>query len=359
MTIFNNSKSKKVNKMPTYKHTKVKTVYTNGVCSKFYDLFWRSIRLFTFRKTYHRTSFIKKCISEIKCDNYDYVLVEGNFTQVLQIKKNLVNNIILHLHTDILNEDTPLAKEIINACDKILVVSNYLEKQIINIDGKNREKIYIFKNAIDTCKFNKKLYSEFRSNYRKEIDVNENEVLIMYCGRLSKEKGVKELLLAFEEVSHLNCKLMVVGSSWFNSSKKNKYVRELEQIAKKFENKVIFTGYIPHEKLPKYYAVADIVAFPSTGNEAAGLVAIESLSSGIPIVTTDLGGIPEYVSKKSSEIINYDKDFVDNLRKSLIKLISDKNHYKSKQIYARESVLGYNLEDYYSNFIKILKGVNL
>lgn len=356
LTIFNRTSKNDLGVGWIYKNTKVQQLYSSGIFSNGYNLFWRSLRVLSLRQTYHRTDFIRKCIREIKKENYDFVLIEGNYTQVLQIKKQVKCKIILHLHTDILNINTPLAKEITNACEKILVISDFLKRRIIEIDKENESKTYVFKNAIDVNRFDRKQYLDYRELFRKEIEVKSDCKLVMYCGRLSKEKGVRELLVAFEKISNLNCKLLIVGSSWFSSNKKNDYIIELEKIAKRFESKVLFTGYIAYDDLPKYYAAADIVVFPSIGNEAAGLVVIEALASGIPVVCSDLGGIPEYATSKACEIVTYDDNFVGNLGNALEKLINNKEYYNNKQKNARESVLEYNVEDYYENFKRIITG---
>ena len=83
-------------------------------------------------------------------------------------------------------------------------------------------------------------------------------------------------------------------------------------------DKVIFTGYIPHEELPKYYALADLVVLPSTCEEAAGLTVIEAMMMQRPVITTTMGGIPEYTNPECAVLLENDEYFVmgDNCNNS-------------------------------------------
>ena len=345
-----------INEEVSDKYKNCEIVYINGDAffAFIYELFWRILRKISSGRICAYSFFIRECIKSIKTERFDCILVEGNCNQILQIRRFTKCKVVFHLHTDILNIDTILNKKITAACDKIIVISEFLRNRIVEIDGKNKSKTYVLKNAIDINKFDRNLHLDFRKQFREAHGLNKGDVLIMYCGRLSKEKGVKELLLAFENITNLNCKLLIIGSSWFSSNTKNEYVCELEAIASKLKGRILFTGYITQDDLPQYYASADISVCPSICNEAAGLVIIEALASSIPVVTSNKGGIPEYASRESCEIVECDEHFVEHLSETLERIIIDETHYLKKQKQARQSVLEYNIENYYESFKKII-----
>ena len=74
------------------------------------------------------------------------------------------------------------------------------------------------------------------------------------------------------------------------------------------ENQVIHVGYINNDELYKYYQIADMQAVPSMWEEAAGLVAIEGMASGLPLVVTRSGGMVEYVDEKCALTVDKEKN---------------------------------------------------
>ncbi len=84
------------------------------------------------------------------------------------------------------------------------------------------------------------------------------------------------------------------------------------------------------KKFRNIIILADVGVFPSICNEAAGLVVIEALASGIPVITTNMGGIPEYADTRSCNILACDSSLVENLRDSMIKMIDNEEYYNRK-----------------------------
>jgi 1,2-diacylglycerol 3-alpha-glucosyltransferase len=111
------------------------------------------------------------------------------------------------------------------------------------------------------------------------------EELLLYVGRLSKEKGVTLLLRAFARVhsQRKQTRLLLVG--------RGPYRDELQQEVRKLAlgSNVVFIGAVPHEQVRDYYAAADLFVFSST-TETQGLVLIESMAAGVPVVAVDAPG---------------------------------------------------------------------
>jgi glycogen(starch) synthase len=113
--------------------------------------------------------------------------------------------------------------------------------------------------------------------------------IVMFVGRLVVEKGVDTLVEAMPEVltEHPHAKLVVAGGgdhSSFAARATELGVRE----------RVVFTGFLPEADLPKLYAVSDVAVFPSH-YEPFGIVALEAMAAGVPVVTSDAGGFREVV----------------------------------------------------------------
>ena len=164
-------------------------------------------------------------------------------------------------------------------------------------------------------------------------------------------------MISLKNVKSDTYKLLVVGSFFFGTEVKNKFEEELEESILELKDKVKFTGFIPYEDIYKIYYIADVAILPSIWDDPAPLTVIESLSCGLPIITTNSGGIPEYVNEKCALIYNRDENLIENLSKGIDELI---NNNKLRIKMGKESLKAskaLTLDNYYLNFMKLL-GVN-
>jgi 1,2-diacylglycerol 3-alpha-glucosyltransferase len=124
---------------------------------------------------------------------------------------------------------------------------------------------------------------------RDKWGLNGHDV-ILHVGRVAPEKNLTTLLHAFRRVRKVNghAKLLVVGSGPY-MERCYETVRNLH-----LSGEVIFTGFVPDEDLPKYYAAADAFAIASKF-ETQGVVILEALASGLPVAGAKFRAIPEFV----------------------------------------------------------------
>ena len=186
---------------------------------------------------------------------------------------------------------------------------------------------------------------------RKKYGINKNDVIIMFTGRLSREKGVDYLIKAFKEIKRDNIKLMIVGSTWFGSENATEFSTELVDLAKEIKEKVIFTGYIEPNSINKIYKLSDICVVPSIWEEPAGLVVIEAMAAGKALLLTNSGGISEYADSNCSIVVDKEKSLETNLKTKLELLIDDVELRNSLGKKGKE----FNIENYYKNFSQILR----
>ena len=121
---------------------------------------------------------------------------------------------------------------------------------------------------------------------RKQYEIKENGI-ILFVGALDRAhyfKGIEYLLKSFAKVKN-DPKLMIVG----DGDLKDQYVELSKQLG--IKNRTIFTGNVLNEKLPQYYAASDLVVLPSTIIESFGIVLIEAMSCGIPVIASNIPGV--------------------------------------------------------------------
>lgn len=294
----------------------------------------------------------------LKKYNYDKVLIEGDSSLVLPIEKIVgKEKVILHIHHDPrLTNHLEFRTELLH-CNRILAVSNYVKEGLYQCINDKSYPIKTLLNCTNTKNFNKKLYRNQSKSIKLNYRINNEDIVIMFTGRLVPQKGVKELLYAFKDLTKLydNIKLLIVGNAGFGNSIETDYDRELIKIASEIQDKVVFTGFIHNNDLPIIHSICDIAIVPSIYEEPAGLVVIEALASGLPLIVTDSGGIPEYVSDKCAIIIKRENDIVNALKESLIMLIDNQELRERMSRSALTHSQQFTEEKFYQEFVRLLK----
>ncbi len=95
-----------------------------------------------------------------------------------------------------------------------------------------------------------------------------------------------------------------MGSPFFGRTQQSPFLHKLEQQAHALGDRVRFTGYVPNDRLPEYYRLADLVCVPTLVEEAAGLVAMEAMGCGRPVLATRSGGMPEYLEGSQAVLVD-------------------------------------------------------
>ena len=252
---------------------------------------------------------------------------------------------VLHLH------HTGTSNEIIDhTFSKVVGVSNYVINKFKN--SSSIKNYYLLKNCINLDDFKKVASSKELNEIRNKYHIKKDDFVIIYCGRLIKEKGVLELIKAFNKVNNNHMKLLIIGSKNFYYGETDTYV---DALYKEANDNIIFTGYINTHELYKYYQLAKIMVIPSIWEEAAGLVCIEAMISKLPIITTGSGGILEYVSDKSLIVSNQKSKMIDELSEAILKLYQEKDKLESIGASNYQEALKYSSATYYQELVKLIR----
>jgi len=332
-----------------YKHTKFIWLKSSNIGLKIKNRLLRHIIL-PIKKEPFYNYWQYKIINVINKYDFDKVILESNadFVNILGRK---IGKERLFCHMHILPK---MELGTFDECARVLSVSNYIRQEIITYSGKPSKDVVVLKNSINEDNF--KINKPSRIKAREELGLSEHSVAICYVGRLVELKGVKQLLQAFLRLNNSNARLFIIGSlgGHFKDDRKvSPFVNELLNLAKDRDD-ITFTDFIDNIKLSHILAAMDIAVMPSFYKEAASVSNVEYQALGLPLITTNSGGIPEYVSKNAI-IIEPDDKFVDNLAKQLEILLKDKNKREEYGKAGLDNALQYTKANYYNAFISSIE----
>jgi len=206
--------------------------------------------------------------------------------------------------------------------DLLYVNSEYYRRCWID-RGIAPEKIKILPRGLDT-----ELYhpSKRENQLRKTFGVKDGEVILLYVGRISKEKDLDILAAAYHQLKRqkLGIKLVLVGDG--------PYLKAL----KKAVPTAYFTGYLTEDNLAAAFASADVFAFPST-TDTFGNVVLEAMASGLPCVVSDTGGPRELVQEGETGFVTRSLD-IENFTAAIQRLVEEPSLRSAMSRKARESV---------------------
>jgi glycosyltransferase involved in cell wall biosynthesis len=188
----------------------------------------------------------------------------------------------------------------LNNSGKVISVSKALRNKMIEI-GVEPGKIKVIYNGVDSGIF--KPLDKIKT--RKALGIDINKKLILFVGNLKPVKGLKYLIKAFAGTAtdiSKNINLIIIGQGELK--------KELEDETKKYgiQNCVYFLGGKMHYEISKWMNACDLLCLPSL-NEGVPNVILEALACGMPVVASNVGGIPEVITSKDYGMLVKPKDY--------------------------------------------------
>ncbi len=168
----------------------------------------------------------------------------------------------------------------------LIITSNPDERgHLMRLFGVDSHRIAVLPCGIDTEMF-KPLD---RDKARKELSIQTKDKVLIFVGRLEPLKGIDTILMAIADVGDKsNLKFLVVGGNPDTDAEASRLMGIAKML--KIDGHVTFTGSIAHEKLATYYSAADVCLVPSY-YESFGLVAVEAMACGTPVIASMVGGL--------------------------------------------------------------------
>jgi len=187
-------------------------------------------------------------------------------------------------------------------------------------------------------------------------ELNDNLANILFVGRKDERKGLRYLAMAFAALRRrrADLRLLLVGPG----KPDRECAALLDGIAAEHPGSLLVTGAVSDEDLPRYYASADVFCSPATGGESFGIVLLEAMAAGAPVVASDIDGYRDVVDHEKNGLLVGARD-VDAIVNAIARVADDRELAAHLSEGGRRTALGYRwervgseVEDYYRQCIE-------
>ena len=211
-----------------------------------------------------------------------------------------------------------IERMVMRRCHHVIVLSEFMKREVMATHGISSRHITVVPGAADLATF---YPAQDRSEVRRELKLPEGHTLLFTVRNLVPRMGLEHLLEAMtmlgEEQRNL---LLLIGGEGPLRPRLEELIR-----SKGLQDSVELLGFVPEEQLAKYYQASDLVVMPTLQLEGFGLVTVEALACGTPVMGTPVGAIPEVLSTVDPMLVTEGTDGVSlaHTLRSLLKRFRD------------------------------------
>jgi len=183
-----------------------------------------------------------------------------------------------------------IEKRVLNNSDRIIVLSEFSKDRLCQFHGITDKTIAIVPGSVDLKKF---YPAHDKMEIRKRLKIPGKKMILFTVRNLVPRMGLENLIVAIKEVLKVAPEIYLVLGG--DGPLKKDLIALTKQLG--VEDFIRFVGFIPEEELPSYYRMADLFVLPTLKLEGFGLVTLEALASGVPVLGTPVGGTAEILGK--------------------------------------------------------------
>lgn len=212
---------------------------------------------------------------------------------------------------------------------RIIVASEFMKSEVHRIFDAPLDKVEVIYNGVNASKFEFDWTDEEKAEYRAKF-AKPDEKIILYVGRFVREKGIHLLLDAANVVlaEDPKAKFVIVGSG----GARERFQRFSDWAG--IGDRVQFTGFMSSRPLYQLYRCADVAVFPSL-YEPFGIVALEAMAAGAPVVASDSGGLKEVVLHDRTGTSQFSGN-AESLAWAILRVLNDPERARKLSEAARE-----------------------
>ena len=249
-------------------------------------------------------TYLKEVLKVTNGKTFDWIQVDNRPHYAAVIKRHFPKtpvSLFLHSLTFVKPPYASIRRcsKQLNKVDWIVANSSSLEQELTRLYPKQRNQLYKIYLGTDVARFSPKS-EKTRRRLRRKYRVSSNGFQILYVGRLIQRKGIPRLIRAVHKArkSIPGLKLLIAGGEQGRGFK-----AKLKRKANMLGVPTKFLGNIPHRKIHEVYGLANCFVCPSQKHEAFGLVNVEAMASGLPVIASNIGGIKEVIQHEINGIL--------------------------------------------------------
>ncbi|MDY7033015.1 MAG: glycosyltransferase family 4 protein [Thermodesulfobacteriota bacterium] len=189
-----------------------------------------------------------------------------------------------------------IEKYSLNKCSKIRTLSEYMKQELSDHHHIANEKVEVIPGGVDTTLFSP---SSRRAEIKNKLEIPVGKTMLLSVRNLVPRMGLENLIYAMADIVNVTEDIfLIIGGEGPLKGELKCLVEHLN-----IDRFVRFEGFIPDERLPLYYQGADLFILPTTMLEGFGLVTVESLSCGTPVLGTPVGGTKEILAALDDRLL--------------------------------------------------------
>ena len=233
-----------------------------------------------------------------------------------------------------------------NQCDNIIAPSTAIKKLLIKHEIK--VPISIIPSGINIDKFEKD--TGRRDEIRKKYQVKPDDTMLITACRLTKEKNLGFLVKSFVKIrqERNNVKFLIVGDGAVK--------KDLEKMAEELgvKGNIIFAGLVDRSEIVGLYQASDIFVFASK-TETQGLVAVEAMAAGNPVVAIKASGIEDIIRNSEDGFLTFESE--DEFSESVLKIVDDKNLREKMSARAKINSKRFSIEPWAEKVVELYESL--
>jgi glycosyltransferase involved in cell wall biosynthesis len=213
-------------------------------------------------------------------------------------------------HVEWLNDAT-IGKQNLKSADRIVTVSNATRRYVLSL-GADPVRTRVIHNGVDTDHF--KPSDTARAVVRRNLGIPRDAVVALTVRRLVYKNGIDTLLESAPTALKQNPKLVFLAVG--TGPDRDTVQTRIQQLG--ITDHFRLAGFVSDAELPAFYNAADMFVLPSKSGEGLPLVALEAMSSGLPVIATNVGGISEVMYEACGKLIPADEP--EEMAKAILEL---------------------------------------
>jgi D-inositol-3-phosphate glycosyltransferase len=226
-------------------------------------------------------------------------------------------------------------RQIVQQCHRIIAATEREKSELMRFYGAEPEKM-----SVVPCGVNMEVFQPVDKAYaRRQLGFADDEKIVLYVGRFAALKGIDRLLKAMTHLRHHNgLKLVIIGGDGHGAPEFKAFQRLSSELG--INDMISFVGRIEQGDLPPYYSAADLLAVPSY-HESFGLVALEALACGTPVVATEVGAMNSVICEgKTGSVVADSRPLA--FARAIHDFVSKPHHAMGSVDYIRHSARQFN-----------------